>query len=99
MLTMCRRCEKPMAVLMADIDHFPESNDAHSCGRRRACRVGNALRSDAGALLGLWYAGSAARNFCCAHASCRDTAKAMRQAARLRAAPIKTAPVRRTAAA
>ena len=29
MLAMCRRCEKPMAVLMADIDHFKEYNDAH----------------------------------------------------------------------
>ena len=29
MLAMCRRCEKPMAVLMADIDHFKAVSYTH----------------------------------------------------------------------
>ena len=68
MLVMCRRCEKPMAVLMADIDHFKEYNDAHGhlAGDCAVCRFGGE------------------EFLLCT--PCRDTAEAMRQAARLRRA-------------
>ncbi|MFR1785932.1 MAG: GGDEF domain-containing protein [Ruthenibacterium lactatiformans] len=86
MLAMCRRCEKPMAVLMADIDHFKEYNDAHGhlAGDGALCRVGGALQSVlARSSVMVCRFGGEEFLLC---TPCRDTAEAMRQAARLRRA-------------
>lgn len=86
MLAMCRRCEKPMAVLMADIDHFKEYNDAHGhlAGDGALCRVGGALQSVLARSSDMVCRFGGEEFLLCT--PCRDTAEAMRQAARLRRA-------------
>lgn len=86
MLAMCRRCEKPMAVLMADIDHFKEYNDAygHLAGDGALCRVGGALQSVLARSSDMVCRFGGEEFLLCT--PCRDTAEAMRQAARLRRA-------------
>ena len=86
MLAMCRRCEKPMAVLMADIDHFKEYNDAHGhlAGDGALCRVGGALQSVLARSSDMVCRFGGEEFLLCT--PCRDTAEAMRQAARLRCA-------------
>ena len=86
MLVMCRRCEKPMAVLMADIDHFKEYNDAHGhlAGDGALCRVGGALQSVLARSSDMVCRCGGEEFLLCT--PCRDTAEAMRQAARLRRA-------------
>ena len=82
MLAMCRRCEKPMAVLMADIDHFKEYNDAHGhlAGDGALCRVGGALQSVLARSSDMVCRFGGEEFLLCT--PCRDTAEAMRQAAR-----------------
>jgi diguanylate cyclase (GGDEF)-like protein len=86
MLAMCRRCEKPMAVLMADIDHFKEYNDAHGhlAGDGALCRVDGALQSVLARSSDMVCRFGGEEFLLCT--PCRDTAEAMRQAARLRRA-------------
>ena len=71
---------------MADIDHFKEYNDAygHLAGDGALCRVGGALQSVLARSSDMVCRFGGEEFLLCT--PCRDTAEAMRQAARLRRA-------------
>lgn len=86
MLAMCRRCERPMAVLMADIDHFKDYNDTygHLAGDSALRRVSSAMRGVLARASDMACRFGGEEFLLCT--PCRDTAEAMYQAARVRRA-------------